>query len=454
MNSLHELSVLYVEDEAKLREQVTQYLELYCGKVLPVGSGAEALELFARWQPDLVLTDLRLGAMDGLELTQRLRDLVPLLPVVLCTAFVEVDCLLRAIELGVSGVVRKPLVLKELLAVVTRAAQPALQRRELEKLQQERLHSTRQSLGTGPAALRLAEEVLRAASCDFNVLLLGETGVGKTRLAGMLHRISRRREGPFLSLHVGSLPESLLASELFGHERGAFTGADRRREGLFEAARGGTLLLDDIDTVPSSFQAKLLEVVETKTFLPIGGRDREQTDVRLLAASNQDLAAEVTAGRFRQDLYYRLCDLVLTIPPLRERSEDIPDLAHWILQETAGELGAPPVQLEEGALALLQTGGWPGNIRELRSVLRRAVLVSDGRISVAELQQVWGGEAPPSSVSTGTLAPPASLRLVDLERWAVERGLQAAGGKRMKAAELLGVTYKTYRAMMERHGVR
>ena len=454
MSDLGALALLYVEDEPDLRAQVETYLALHFGRVLTAGDGAEALACFEREKPDVVLSDIRMPGMDGLELAERLRELAPGVPVVLCTAFADVPSLLRAIEIGVQGVVRKPIDLRELRGAVARAAEPILARREIAALRGERLDLVSRQLGVSPAMRRLAEDVTRVAASGFTVLIQGETGVGKTRLASLIHTLSPRHAGPFIPLHLGALPETLLEGELFGYERGAFTGAERRRPGLFQTAHGGTVFLDDVDTIPPSVQAKLLTVVETGRFFPLGSRTPLQADVRVVAASNLDLAAEVAAGRFRQDLSYRLRDVVLTIPPLRDRPEDIPWLVDRFLLETSVELKSAPVSMTEEALAELKAYPWRGNVRELRSTLRGAILFSDGAVGVDSIRHVLeGNPSHGAQPQASAPQPPDSLLLSDLEAWGVRRALEVSGGKRMNTAKLLGVTYNTLRAMLERYRI-
>ncbi len=308
-------------------------------------------------------------------------------------------------------------------------------------------------LGVSPSMERLASDALRVAASSFRVLILGETGVGKTHLASFLHDLSPRREGPFLSLNAGALPETLLEGELFGWDRGAFTGADRRRPGLLQTANGGTLFLADVDTVPLGIQAKLLGDVETGRFFPLGGRVPLQTDVRIVAASNRSLAWEAAEGRFRTDLLYRLQDVVLTVPPLRERPEDIAWLAERFVAEAAQDLGCPAASIDEDAMELLAASPWPGNIRELRSVLRRAILFGDGTVTAGLVRQVLGDAPGREAGPPGGANLPGSLLLSDLEAWGVRRALAESRGTRTRAADLLGVTCKTLRAMMDRHGI-
>ncbi len=454
MSGLSGLTVLCVEDEADLRRQICAAFVFEGGRVLEAENAAAALELFDRERPDVVVSDIRMPGMDGLELTVQLRQRAPGLPVILCTAYADVSSLVRAIELRVAGLVRKPFDLEELIEAVERAGKPVLQAREIEAMRSERVELAARQLGFGPAMRRLAEDAMRVAASSFNLLIQGETGVGKTRLAALIHGFSPRRAAPFISLHLAAIPETLLEGELFGHERGAYTGAEKRRPGLFPLAQGGTVFLDDVDTIPPSIQAKLLTVVETGSYSPLGSSTLYVADVRVIAATNLDLSTEVASGRFRRDLFYRLGDIVLRIPPLRERPEDVPGLATLFAYETAAELGKSPVPIADEALACLKACPWPGNIRELKSTIRRAVLFCDGVVDAPSIRRVLStGDGLESPRASAVSELPPSLLLCDLEALGVRRALGVAAGHQARAAELLGVTEKTLRAMLKRHRI-
>ena len=301
-----------------------EFLAAHFGQVLLARNGREALELFQQEKPDLVLSDIIMPEMDGIELTEHLRQLSPETPVVLHSAFSEVPYLLRGIELGVAGFVPKPCADEKLLATLQKAALPILQKKQLLGLENELLHSIEQMLGKGPKMRGIASQVVRIARSNYAVLIQGETGTGKSRLATIIHDLSARADKPFVTVQLGALSESLVAADLFGHEKGAFTGAERKREGLVGAAKGGTLFFDDIDAAPPAIQALLLQLVEEKSYHPLGSNRKAQADIRIIAASNKDLAAEAAAGRFRQDLYYRLATFMIEMPPLRAIPEDIP----------------------------------------------------------------------------------------------------------------------------------
>lgn len=456
MNDLKQLKIMLVEDENDLRVETAAFLELYFARVIAAANGQEALDLFASQKPDLVLSDIRMPRMDGLELAARLKDLTPLTPVIFCTAFTETTYLLRAIELGVAAFVRKPVDTDELLAVLHKAALPLIQRREIRNLTEERYASLSAQLGAGSAFHAVSEQVLRVAPTSFNILLQGETGSGKSYLAGLVHALSPRRSQPFIAVQLAALPEQLLESELFGHLRGAFTGAAQSRIGLVETAGGGTLLLDDIDACPPFIQAKLLRFVEEKRFLPLGGSAEKTGNVRIIAATNRNLKKEVATRQFREDLYYRLSDFIISLPPLRETQEAIIPLALKFLQETCNDLKRNIPTLDDQARALLTTSSWPGNIRQLKSVIRRAALSASEVISAATIREVIDKNetVAASDVHAGScLPPPFPCSMEMLEKWSLEQALNFCGGKRMKTASMLNMNYYTFRRKLEKHGI-
>ncbi|GFO70391.1 sigma-54-dependent Fis family transcriptional regulator [Geomonas limicola] len=456
MTDLKKLTVLLVDDEAELRQETAAFLSLYCREVLEAANGAEALAQFSLKEPDLVLSDIRMPIMDGLELATRLKELSPATPVVLCTAFTETGYLMKAIELGIGAFVRKPADTDQLLATLARVALPILQRRQIEGLSGELRASLWEQLGGVPAQRSLAEQVTRVARSSYNVLLQGETGTGKSRLASLIHSLGARREAPFVLVQMGALPVTLVESELFGHLKGAFTGAERTRTGLAERADGGTLFLDDIESAPLELQAKLLRFVEEKRFTPVGAAEEKKVDVRIIAASNLNLKDEAAAGRFRQDLYFRLADTVIAIPSLRSTPEAVLPLALRFLRESCEELGIPVPLVDEGAQALLTTLPWPGNIRQLKSLVRRVALETEGVIRSADVAALI--DAPPTptqplGAGEAPLPPPFPCTMETLERWTLEQALRFCGGKRMKTSAMLGMNYYTFRRKLEKYGL-
>jgi len=456
MTNLKSLDILLVEDEDDLRRETAAFLELYCRRVMQADNGLAALDSFRTGRPDLVISDIRMPRMDGLELASRLKECSPDTPLLLCTAFTETCYLLKAIELGVAAFVRKPVDTDELLAAIAKAAEPVLQRRQICGLSAELAASVSLHLGTEPLQKALADQVARVVPTSFSILLEGDTGTGKSRLAGIIHSLSPRRDRQFVTVQLGALPEHLAESELFGHVKGAFTGADRTRIGLVEAARGGTLFLDDIESCPLAIQAKLLRFVEEKCFKAVGSTVEKSVDVRIVAASNRNLKGEVAAGRFREDLYYRLADVTICLPSLREAPDAIIPLALRFLRDTCDELGRPLPQLDQAVRDLFSGMPWPGNIRQLKSVIRRAALSAGNVIGVSDIS--GAGEPPlpdsaPANAAVTTAPPPFPCAIDALEKWSLEQALRFCGGKRMKTSMMLGMNYYTFRRRLEKHGI-
>jgi DNA-binding NtrC family response regulator len=456
MNALKQLTLLFVEDQNLLRQAMGELLAPYCGKLLFAANGREALDIFQREKPDIVLTDIIMPVMDGIALAEELGRLSPETPLVFYSAFSDVPNLLKGIELGVAGFVPKPCEDEKLIATLQKAALPALQRRQLIGLRSELRQSVEQMLGKGPKMKAIAAQVVRIARSNYAVLIQGETGAGKSRLASMIHDLSPRADKPFVIVQLGAIPESLVAADLFGHEKGAFTGAERKREGLVSAAKGGTLFLDDIDAAPPAVQAMLLQLVEEKSYHPLGSNRKTHADIRIIAASNKDLAAEAAGGNFRQDLYYRLATFMIEMPPLRAIPEDILTLADKFLREACHEIGRTPPEITRDGFTVLQAHSWPGNIRELRNVISYAAVMADDQISSDILQGIFG-EADPMVVTAGSSSETSPdqlpLKMAEVEKWALKRALLAAEGKKMVAARLLDMNYYTFRRRLARYGM-
>ncbi len=456
MTDLKSLTILLVEDEELLRRETASFLELYCRRVIPAAHGREAMVSVRRESPDLVVSDIRMPFMDGLELAALLKKEYPDIPLLLCTAFTETSYLLKAIELGVSAFIRKPVDGDELLAAIARAAVSVVQRREIRGLNDELAAALLLPLGDDPYLRPLVEQVTQVARTSFNVLLQGETGTGKTRLAGIIHNLSPRRVGPFVTAQLNALPLHLVESELFGSLGGAAPGGDPPRQGLVEAAHGGTLFLDDIDACPPDVQTKLLRFAAEKTFRPLGGGRDRFVDVRLVSAGNRNLMEEVRGGRFREDFYYRLADVALHLPPLRETVDAIVPLALNFLRESCHELGRDVPRLTGEARDVFSAMTWPGNIRQLKSVIRRCALAAGQGITDATLREISSDELPTFSpvCATGAPAPPPfPCTLNSLEKWSLEQALRHCGGKLMKTAAMLEMNYYTFRRRLERHGI-
>lgn len=457
MPALKRLTILLVEDEEELRRETAAFLGLYYDTILQAAHGKEALALVAAHQPDLVISDIRMPVMDGLELARHLQKSAPATPFIFCTAFTETGYLLKAIELGVAAFVRKPVDADELLAIIAKATVPELQRREIKDLGAELTATMTAQMGSSPRLLAVAEQASQVARTSFSVLLQGETGSGKSRLASIIHNLSPRRNAPLVTVQLGALPVHLAESELFGHCKGAFTGADSARVGLVETARKGTLFLDDIDACPQAVQAKLLRFVELKRFIAVGDTGEKEVDLRIIASSNCDLLEEVRAGRFREDLYYRLADVTIPLPPLRETQDVIVPLALKFLMETCDELGRDLPVLDDAARQFLMEMTWPGNIRQLKSVIRRAALKAGAIITSSDLSDDLDDPLAVAAAGAGTgttfSPPPFPCGMDSLEKWALTHALEFCEGKRMKTAAMLGMNYYTFRRRLAKHGL-
>jgi DNA-binding NtrC family response regulator len=436
--------VLIVDDERLLRGSVAAVLAQSGHEVRQAGSLAEAERLLGELRADVLVLDLKLGDGDGLDLLRRLRAAGDPPKVVVVSAHGTIDRAIEAMRLGAFDFVRKPFELEELVATVGNAARAAgLERRVAYHEARERGRAEPMIPPVSPAMQRLERELSMTVGQPVPViLLLGETGTGKALIARRLHFESPRRAGPFVELNVAAMPETLVESELFGHERGAFSDARDRKPGLAEVADGGTLFLDEIGEMPLAAQAKLLTFLESFRFRRIGGTAQKTVDIRLVAATNRDLPALVKEGRFRADLHYRLASVTLEVPPLRARAEDIAPLALGFLAHFAQRFGKRMRSISPAALAVLQSWRWPGNVRELRGVIQRAVLMHDDEV----LEAVHL----PSDLVAAKLDPVPTLepgvRIPTLDEIVLRymrNVLDLTGGNKVRAAEHLGITRQT-----------
>ena len=420
--------VLVVEDRASLRRMLERALQQEGYSVTVCEDGEQATERLAEESFDLALTDLKLPGMSGIEVLRAARDAQPRLPVVVLTAFGTVGAAVEAMKLGAADFLEKPIEIEDLFRLVE-----SLLGEDSEKAAFE-LPGGPAIVGRHPtvrAALKLLE---RVAKTDSTVLLTGESGTGKELFARALHGLSLRRRGPFVAVNCAAIPETLLENELFGHEKGAFTGAHRRQAGRFEAADGGTLLLDEIGELPLATQGKVLRVLEEKTFERVGSSRSVKADVRLVAATNRDLRSMVEAGVFRDDLYYRLEVFPIELPPLRDRASDIPLLARHLIEDIATRQGVEPRSLTQESASLLESQEWPGNVRQLANVLERAMIVGEGpRLEVSELRALLTVESGRS------------------ERQRICDALDQSAGDKHRAAQILGMSYRTLLRRIKEH---
>jgi len=480
--------ILVVDDKELMRDSVAAILSRKGHTVLTAADGHAALGRIADKRPECVVTDLQMPGMNGLELLEAIRKIDAELPVVFMTAFGSVETAVEAMRKGAFDYVTKPFSGDELAISTERALEHARLLRENQVLRANAAPQTRRAqshrmIGSGPAMESLRAKLAPIASSHGTVLVTGESGTGKEVAARFIHENSPRAAGPFLAINCAALSSALLESELFGHEKGAFTGADRLRKGRFELADGGTLLLDEISEIPPDLQAKLLRVLQEKSFERVGSSIAQKADVRIVATTNRDLAREVDAGRFRGDLFFRLNVLPIRMPALRERTSDIAELAEHFLGLVADREGGRRKKIAKDALALFERYAWPGNVRELQNLCERAAVLASGDAIAPELVEPWlvanDVPTPPAAVSGGvgvrlarllpeppvietfaaSIPAPAAasgdgtglpslvcdgaLTLDEIERRSIVATLERNRGHRQKSAKALGIGVRT-----------
>src|SRR5712664_734695 len=478
--------VLIVDDDPALLQALPEALRMrMTGLTVDTAqSGAVALGQITARDYDAIVTDIKIPGMDGLELLAEIRTHRPDTPTLMITGYGEHDLVVQALRAGAYDFIRKPIDRDYFVASLRRAIEKrALTRRvkgeqlaverhlnELEAIVEERARELRDRNKASESPLRffmspmmekILEQIKQVADSPLTVLVEGETGTGKELVARAIHQLSARREKPFVAVDCGAIPDSLIESELFGYEKGAFTGAHQRKEGQFQLAGGGTLFLDEIVNLPLPTQAKLLRALQERQVQPLGSKRPVQVVARIIAASNVPLDREVRAGRFRQDVYYRLNEFGITLPPLRERG-DILHLANEFLPEASIELGRPSRKIAEAAGEILLRYHWPGNVRELRNVIRRAILLASDIIEPEHLS-VLPVEPPVALAAIACRGEPVTVNsslkeiadaaAADAEQQAIRRVLQITGGNKSEAARLLRTDYKTLHLKMKRYGI-
>jgi DNA-binding NtrC family response regulator len=441
--------ILLIDDDESLR-RVTEYNLTAAGfKVITAASGREGLAAFHDKTPDLVVTDVKLGDLSGLEILETVKRKAPEIPVIVITAFGSIEMAVNAMRQGAFNFITKPfdrdtlrLTCRKALELKTLQSRNRLLSEELDKLRTQEMETA------NPAMRQLLQTTQRVAASEATVLITGESGTGKEVLARLIHRHSPRRERPMVTVNCAAIPPTLIESELFGHVKGAFTGAVASRKGRFQTASSGTLFLDEIGELALEMQAKLLRVIQEQELEPVGSDRREKVDVRIIAATNRDLQEAIRKGEFREDLYYRLGVIPLHMPPLRERPEDIPLLARHFL----GKFNAPPeVRFSEGAMAKMRRYAWPGNIRELQNLVERCVILrKDSLIREEDLC------LPQPAVGETCLVPeipPEGLSLEEVEKGLIQKALSISGGNRSEAARLLRIPRHVLIYRVEKFGL-
>jgi len=447
--------ILIVEDEDNARKGYEQLLQRWGYEVVGVASAEDALARFSNFQPDTLIADVELPGMNGLDLLQQLGDELRHVPAIIITGKGSEERAVAAIEAGAFWYIEKPLKGPVLRALLDRALSKVRDANNLAVLQRQLRDAGR--LGELVGASKPMQEVMRviemAGPSSASVLITGETGAGKEIVARTIHKLSPRSAAPFVAINCSAIPETLMESEIFGHERGAFTGAAERRIGCFELADGGTLLLDEIGEMPAPTQAKLLRVLEDRKVRRLGSKTETPVDVRVLAATNKDPEQAVASGQLRQDLYFRLNVFHIHLPPLREHKEDIPLLAEHILRDINSKHGKNVRGIGAEVLDIFMSHTWPGNIRELRNVLERAAIMSEkDLISRSSLPGEFGKLPSKSPSDLSSIKFPVGTTVDAMEKELILQTLQATGNNKTRAAELLGVSLKTLHNKLKEQG--
>ncbi len=456
------MTILIVEDNETLRLGMKATLEAAGFEVHDAADGVRALELLEAHEVGIVITDLKMSPVDGMEVLRQSKARRPGVEVLIVTGYGTVESAVEAMKAGAADYMTKPFSPDALELKVRRLAEVLEERGRRERAEEqaaylrevvERKFQVDEIVGSSPAMKAVFNQIRKVAPSDAAVLITGESGTGKELVARAIHRNSPRAKGPFVTVNCGALAEGVLESELFGHEKGAFTGAVRRRKGRFELGHSGTLLLDEVGEVPTGTQVKLLRVLQEKTLERVGGEETIRVDVRIIAATNRDLQQQVAEGRFREDLFYRLHVIPIHMPPLRERPGDIVELARFFLSRLCEDRGMPPRELTPDAEELLLSYHWPGNVRELENVMERALVLAEGpRIQSTDLPVLAAPEAA-RYISLPEGDPPLTETLQALERQLILRALSRAEGVKVEAARRLGIKESALYYKLEKYGI-
>ncbi len=456
-----QLQIFIIEDNATMREGLEQVVRRLGHEAKTYASAEPAITALVAHPADIIISDYRLPGMDGLAFLEQVKLLQPTCEVIVITAFGSIDLAVQAMQKGAADFITKPFSPDELTVKLERLAERLRQRRELENLQAENLYLRQQEesqfnfgeiIGQSAPMQEVFRILKKAAPTDSSLIIYGESGTGKELVARAIHKNSSRSNGPFIRVNCGALTETLLESELFGHEKGAFTGALKRKRGRFELAHCGTIFLDEIGDISPALQIKLLRVLQEKEFERVGGEETVSVDVRVVAATHRNLKEEVAAGRFREDLYYRLHIVPINLPPLRQRPDDLPVLADHFLQRLGRELRKPNLQIDPAVLEMMKNYHWPGNVRELENVLERAAVLCEAEhITVADLPPLVKDRSAVFQLPSENLD--LNRTLEEVERALIERAMSRAHGVKAEAARLLGIKATTLLYKLEKYGV-
>lgn len=436
--------ILIVDDEPLVCKSLSEVVRRAGYEVFTANDGYEAIETLQQENISIAITDINMPKMNGLEFIKRAKSIAPNISVIVITGFATIESAVEAMKSGALDYITKPFSPSKICSIIEKTINYCAYNREYLPTITSDLHKI---VTSDPKMLSILDKVKLIAQSDANVLIQGESGTGKELIARAIHKHSNRINGPYVAINCAAIPESLMESELFGHEKGSFTSAISRRIGKFELANGGTLLLDEISELAKPFQAKLLRAIQEKAIVRVGGNNEIKVDVRIIATTNKDLAEEVDSGRFREDLFYRLCVIPLYLPPLRERKDDIPILAQYFAEKFCIKTGRKRINIADDVLEVLKNYSWPGNIRELENTIERAVALSvDGTIRLDNI--FWNKRKNSSRYISLEVGTP----LDKVEKEVILRTLEEVGNNKQKAAEILGITSKTIRSKLRQYG--
>lgn len=444
--------VLIVDDDGDLRAIVRDVLKEEGFFTLEAKDGINAIKVFKTDTPDVVLLDLKMPYMDGIETMQKLRKIDPSVPVIILTAHGDIPTAVEAIKLGAYDFTSKPPEFDRLIITLKRAAEKRTLDKEVERVNVALEMSLENLFGISDAMKIVINKIRQVAETNFSVIIQGETGTGKSYVASAIHNLSKRAEKPFVRMDIGLIPGTLVESELFGYKKGAFTGAEKDRDGYFKNANGGTIFIDDIENMSAYIQSKFLSVIDEKKIYPIGSAKPVDLDVRVISATNRDINEKVEKKDFREDLFYRLGEFIFTLPPLRERAEDIIFFAEKFLLDSCTELNKNIREISRGALDLMMQHSWPGNLRELRNVIRRATLLTESNTIGQECIEFFikGNSIDYISSSVKTLKD--AVR--ELEKKKIQEALEITGGNKTRAAELLDISYPNLLSKIKEYDIK
>ena len=440
------IKILIVDDDDMVRLALSENMKDGGFYPIEASNGLEAIDIFKKEKPASVLLDLKMPGMDGMQTMRKLKEIDPDIPVIINTAYGDIQTAVNAIKLGAYDFVVKPPDFDRLILTLKRASEKFELSQKVKTLHNKIQSSLEYLLGKSTAMKKVNQQIHQISQSDFSLIIQGETGTGKSFIARTIHNLSPRANGPFITVDIGSIPESLVESELFGHEKGAFTGADKKKKGFFEIAKGGTILIDELQNISPYVQSKLLTAVEERKIYSLGSTTPIDIDVRIIGATNSDIIQAVKKKKsFREDLFYRLSEFIIILPPLREREKDLLFYADKFFIEATEDLNKPVHLISDHAFSLLTSHSWPGNIRELKNVIRRAVLLSDSDTITPEHIEFIGNDMDELQEKEATVTPEKiqGLSMTEVEKVAIKNTLSLTNGNKSKAASILQIDYTT-----------